>query len=82
MSSGSSNSSGGDAAAFKPRIAASKPHSDPKEHNQPIADPVAHFEAIPWCAALLNDKANLEVLVPDRRPLASGESNFVRKTST
>lgn len=79
----SSSSSTGDAAAvFKPRIAASRPHSDPKEHNQPIADPVAHFQSIPWCAVLINDKANLEVLVPDRRPLASGESNFVRKTST
>ncbi|KAK8079573.1 hypothetical protein PG997_007391 [Apiospora hydei] len=57
-----------------------KPMSAPEEHNQPVPDPVAHFKAIPWCRALIEDKANLEVMVPDRRPLASGESNFVRKT--
>ncbi|KAK8091127.1 hypothetical protein PG994_000632 [Apiospora phragmitis] len=58
-----------------------KPSSAPTEHNQAVPDPVAHFKAIPWCRALLEDKANFgDILVPDRRPLASGESNFVRKT--
>ncbi|KAK3390929.1 HotDog domain-containing protein [Podospora didyma] len=56
-----------------------KPHSAPKDHNQFIKDPVAHFRAIPWCAALLNDPAVLDVIVVDRRPLPSGESNFVRR---
>ncbi|KAK7957098.1 uncharacterized protein PG986_006320 [Apiospora aurea] len=57
-----------------------KPMSAAEEHNQPVPDPVAHFKAISWCRALIEDKANLEVIVPDRRPLESGESNFVRKT--
>ncbi|KAK8051075.1 hypothetical protein PG993_002460 [Apiospora rasikravindrae] len=57
-----------------------KPMSAATEHNQAVPDPVAHFKAIPWCRALLEDKANLEIIVPDRRPLDSGESNFVRKT--
>ncbi|KAI1377777.1 Thioesterase/thiol ester dehydrase-isomerase [Hypoxylon crocopeplum] len=56
------------------------PHSAPTDHNQSVPDPIAHFKAIPWCAALLSDPANLQVVVPDRRPLPSGESNFVRKT--
>ncbi|KAK6852761.1 hypothetical protein PG995_011312 [Apiospora arundinis] len=57
-----------------------KPNSARTEHNQPVPDPIAHFRAIPWCAKLMEDKANLDILVPDRRPLDSGESNFVRKT--
>ncbi|KAI1386379.1 Thioesterase/thiol ester dehydrase-isomerase [Hypoxylon trugodes] len=52
----------------------------PNDHNQAVPDPLAHFQAIPWCAALLSDRSNLDVIVPDRRPLPSGESNFVRKT--
>ncbi|KAK0643593.1 HotDog domain-containing protein [Cercophora newfieldiana] len=66
----STSSSGGPAV---------KPHSAPENHNQFIKDPVAHFRAIPWCATLLNDPAVLETIVVDRRPLASGESNFVRR---
>lgn len=58
-----------------------KPHQAPAgSHNQFIKDPVAHFRAIPWCAALLSDPAILDVIVVDRRPLPSGESNFVRRT--
>ncbi|KAI8629528.1 HotDog domain-containing protein [Xylariaceae sp. FL1651] len=56
------------------------PHTAPKDHNQAVADPIAHFKAIPWCAALLADPSVLHVVVPDRRPLATGESNFVRRT--
>jgi len=56
-----------------------KPHSAPENHSQFIKDPVAHFRAIPWCATLLNDPAVLDVIVVDRRPLATGESSFVRK---
>ncbi|KAK8059388.1 hypothetical protein PG996_009318 [Apiospora saccharicola] len=57
-----------------------KPYSASKDHNQSVPDPVEHFKAIPWCRALIEDKANLDILVPDRRPLDSGESNFVRRT--
>jgi hypothetical protein len=56
-----------------------KPHSAPKNHNQYIADPVSHFRAIPWCNTLLSDPAVLDTIIPDRQPLASGESNFVRR---
>ncbi|KAI0387707.1 HotDog domain-containing protein [Hypomontagnella monticulosa] len=59
--------------ATNPPMAATK-------HNQSVPDPLAHFKAIPWCAALLTDKAILDTVVPDRRPLPSGESSFVRKT--
>ncbi|KAI2637092.1 hypothetical protein GGS26DRAFT_547321 [Hypomontagnella submonticulosa] len=59
--------------AVKPQMAAT-------EHNQSVPDPIAHFKTIPWCAALLADKAILDTVVPDRRPLPSGESSFVRKT--
>jgi hypothetical protein len=55
--------------------------SNPKSaHNQPTADPVAHFKAIPWCAKLLSDKSVLQVIVPDRTPLASTESALVRES--
>ncbi|KAK8118522.1 uncharacterized protein PG998_003148 [Apiospora kogelbergensis] len=53
-----------------------KPKSELTDHNQSVPDPMAHFMAIPWCAKILQDKANLDVVVPDRRPLDSGESNF------
>ncbi|KAK4193721.1 HotDog domain-containing protein [Podospora australis] len=56
-----------------------KPHSAPENHNQPVQDPLAHFKAIPWCANILADPSILETIVVDRRPLPSGESNFVRK---
>lgn len=61
-------------------VTAVKPHSAPKDHNQSVPDPIAHFQAIPWCAALLTDRAVLDTIVPDRRPLGSGESNLVRRT--
>ncbi|KAH7407284.1 HotDog domain-containing protein [Cadophora sp. MPI-SDFR-AT-0126] len=55
--------------------------SNPKSsHNQPIADPVAHFKAIPWCAKLLSDKSIVQVTVPDRTPIPSTESALVRET--
>ncbi|KAI5868507.1 HotDog domain-containing protein [Durotheca rogersii] len=75
-----SPSSSSSPAARPGRGPAVRPHSAPTQHNQSVADPVAHFRAIPWCAALLADPAVLEVVVPDRRPLPSGESNFVRRT--
>ncbi|KAI2782031.1 HotDog domain-containing protein [Daldinia loculata] len=56
------------------------PATKPTEHNQVVADPLAHFKAIPWCAALLSDPAILEIGVPDRRPLPNGDSSLVRKT--
>ncbi|KAI1485768.1 HotDog domain-containing protein [Biscogniauxia mediterranea] len=61
------------------------PPPTPQDHNQSVADPIAHFRSIPWCAALLASDppgapAAVTVTVPDRRPLASGESSFVRKT--
>lgn len=57
------------------------PHQAPAgSHSQFIKDPVAHFRAIPWCATLLNNPALPDVIVVDRRPLPSGESNFVRRT--
>ncbi|KAI4870055.1 Thioesterase/thiol ester dehydrase-isomerase [Hypoxylon rubiginosum] len=61
-------------------FALAKPHSAPADHNQSVPDPLAHFKAIPWCAALLADRAVVSIVVPDRRPLPTGESNFVRKT--
>ncbi|KAI0111927.1 HotDog domain-containing protein [Daldinia grandis] len=56
------------------------PATTPTEHNQVVADPIAHFKAIPWCAALLSDPAIIETGVPDRRPLPNGDSSLVRKT--
>ncbi|KAK0636950.1 hypothetical protein B0T17DRAFT_567293 [Bombardia bombarda] len=53
--------------------------SGPASHNQFIKDPVAHFRSIPWCAALLNDPAAQDLVVPDRRPLSTGEGNFSRR---
>ncbi|KAK4165864.1 HotDog domain-containing protein [Cladorrhinum sp. PSN259] len=57
-----------------------KPHSASNtNHNQYIKDPVAHFKNMPWANNLLSDPAVLEIIVVDRRPLPSGESNFVRR---
>ncbi|KAF3061819.1 hypothetical protein GL218_04110 [Daldinia childiae] len=56
------------------------PATKPTEHNQVVANPLAHFKAIPWCAALLSDPAILDIGVPDRRPLPNGDSSLVRKT--
>jgi hypothetical protein len=52
----------------------------PSKYNQPVADPVAHFKAIPWCAELLADKSIVAVNVPDRTPIPSTESALVRET--
>ncbi|EAQ88051.1 predicted protein [Chaetomium globosum CBS 148.51] len=49
-----------------------------KHHHQAIADPLAHFLAIPWTARLLTDPAAFGIVVSDRRPLASGDKQFVR----
>lgn len=64
-------------ASFDPLA---KPHSAPTDHNQCVPDPLAHFKAMPWCKALLEERAVVNVVVPDRRPMPTGESNFVRKT--
>ncbi|KAK4178238.1 HotDog domain-containing protein [Triangularia setosa] len=56
-----------------------KPHSAPENHNQFIKDPLAHFRAMPFAATMLSDPALLTTQIVDRRPLPSGESNFVRK---
>lgn len=48
--------------------------NNPKsEHNQPIADPIAHFKRIPWCAKFLSGEDVVAIQVPDRTPLASTE---------
>ena len=49
-------------------------------YNQPVADPLARFKAIPWCAKLLEDKSVVGIMVPDRTPLPSTESHLVRTT--
>ncbi|KAH6631833.1 HotDog domain-containing protein [Chaetomium tenue] len=49
-----------------------------KHHHQATADPLAHFLAIPWTARLLTDPAAFGIVVSDRRPLASGDKQFVR----
>jgi hypothetical protein len=49
-------------------------------HNQPVAEPIEHFKAIPWCNKLLTQKSVLQVIVPDRTPIASTESSLVRET--
>ncbi|KAH6856578.1 HotDog domain-containing protein [Chaetomium sp. MPI-CAGE-AT-0009] len=49
-----------------------------KHHHQAVADPLAHFLAIPWAARLLTDPAAFGIVVSDRRPLASGDKQFVR----
>ena len=55
--------------------------ANPKsEHNQPLADPTAHFKSIPWCAKLLSARNIVGVLVPDRTPIPSTESSFIRET--
>ncbi|KAL2158997.1 hypothetical protein VTH06DRAFT_3028 [Thermothelomyces fergusii] len=54
--------------------------SPAEEHNQYVADPLAHFLAIPWAARLLTDPATFGIAVPDRRPLASsGGERLVRR---
>jgi hypothetical protein len=53
-------------------------HYNLPDHNQHMADPLAHFLSIPWTAKLLTDPAVLDIWVSDRRPLASGEKQFVR----
>jgi hypothetical protein len=50
------------------------------EYNQPTADPIAHFKAIPWCAKLLSDKSVVKIIIPDRTPIPSTESALVRET--
>ncbi|KAK6861026.1 thioesterase superfamily domain-containing protein [Apiospora arundinis] len=59
-----------------------KPKSELTNHNQSVPDPIAHFKAIPGCAKLIEDRANIDVVVPDRRPLDSGESNFLNTPTT
>ncbi|KAI0888950.1 HotDog domain-containing protein [Annulohypoxylon maeteangense] len=56
-----------------------KPHSPSTNYHQSVADPLAHFQAIPWCAALLSDPSNIQVAVPDRKLLPNNESSFVHK---
>src|SRR6266536_781883 len=52
----------------------------PSNYNQRVADSVAHFKAIPWCAELLADKSIVAVNAPDRTPIPSTESALVRET--
>ena len=49
-------------------------------HNQPIADPIAHFKSIPWCSPLLTDKSVLGVVVPDRTSNPDTRSQLVNVT--
>jgi hypothetical protein len=55
-------------------------NSNLKHHSQPIVDPIAHFNSIPWCADLLSSKSILEIQVPDRTPISTTESTLVRET--
>ena len=55
------------------------PHAGADNHNQPIADPLAHFLALPWAAKLLRDPAATNITVSDRTPLASRDKRFVRE---
>ncbi|KAH8687389.1 HotDog domain-containing protein [Tricladium varicosporioides] len=57
--------------------ASSNPEST---HNQPIADPVAHFREIDWCNKILTNKSIVNISIPDRTPIASTESALVRET--
>jgi hypothetical protein len=52
-----------------------KPEAD---HDQPTADPLGHFLSIPETAKLLTDPAVLDTIVSDRKPLPSGDKQFVR----
>lgn len=54
-------------------------HRPPENHNQHVADPLAHFLAIPWAARLLTDPATFCIVVPGRHPLASGGERLVTK---
>ncbi|CZR52686.1 uncharacterized protein PAC_02563 [Phialocephala subalpina] len=55
--------------------------SNPKsQFSRPVADPIAHFHSIPWCHTHLSQKSVLQIIVPDRTPLASTESAMVRET--
>ncbi|KAI1450262.1 HotDog domain-containing protein [Annulohypoxylon stygium] len=56
-----------------------KPYSESINYHQSVPDPVAHFNAIPWCAAVLSDPRNIQITVPSRAPFPSGEANFVHK---
>lgn len=61
----------------KPSSELSQPTS---EYNQPIEDPIAHFEAIPWCEKLLSHKSVVGVTVPDRTPTKTTEGSLARIT--
>lgn len=50
------------------------------DHNQPIDDPILHFESIPWCNNLLNDPSVMGVTILDRTPLPNSEGCLVRET--
>ena len=54
--------------------------SDEPGFDQYVSDPVAHFESIPWCAALMKDKSIIGSMVPTRTPVASTESSLVNTT--
>ncbi|CZT06241.1 uncharacterized protein RCO7_03282 [Rhynchosporium graminicola] len=47
---------------------------------KPVTDPIQYFKDIPWCAKILSDKSVVQVAVPDRTPLPSTESAFIRET--
>ncbi|KAK4107051.1 hypothetical protein N656DRAFT_720865 [Canariomyces notabilis] len=51
--------------------------SRPEDAGQFIKDPLGHFLAMPWAAALLLDPATTAIVVPDRKPLPSGARSLV-----
>ncbi|KAL2023433.1 hypothetical protein VTK56DRAFT_2790 [Thermocarpiscus australiensis] len=63
----------------KKKTPAAIPVFGTEDHNQPVKDPLAHFRAIPWAAALLSDPAVLAIAVADRRPRAGEEMSFIQR---
>jgi hypothetical protein len=71
------NTSPKDTTTISPPKMSPNPQS---AHNQPLANPIAHFKAIPWCSQLLSQKSILRIDIPDRTPLPSTESALVRES--
>jgi hypothetical protein len=53
---------------------------NPASLGQYISDPLAHFEAIPWCAKLLSDKRIVGRETPNRTKTADGNSTLINET--
>lgn len=51
-----------------------------EDHNQPVPDPIAHFESIPWCYRLINDESAIGLSPLDRSKLPDDEGCLMRET--